>query len=625
MSKRLFEYYKQELKNFRSYGDIFAEDYPKIAGRLQLSRNSVADPHVERLIESVALIAARLQLKLDDDFSRIAEALLEEVTPHFSRPIPSHTIVTFRPEPGALMAPHAIPQGTVLTPTALRSSPSMAGLTCQFRTVYPVELLPLDLETASFMPVRNSSLIARDRVSEGVITLSLRHTSDASLGDLETTRLRLFVDGETEAANMLYELLMTQVVDGYVQDRDAPTDTPRRIGLRIEAVGFGVDEGLLRYDARSHVGYRLIQEFLVFPEKFRFIDIVADEPIFRGTGSTADLMIVTGRFPKEDWAAELFGAVSAQNFVLGCTPAINLFPVMAEPVRLDPGIDRYPVQADLRRSRNLEVQAIKEVTLVRRGDTVHRRRLAPMFGVPDPSALGPGNGATDDLPRWTYECERGLAGEEDQHFLWLVDPTLSALEAPGAIASVEAWCSNGDLPAMLPVGNPSGDFSYDGEAPVEAIQCVRRPSSTVRRPHKEGVHWQLLSNLSLNYTSLVDAGGEGLRQLLNAYNCFDPDLMPREHAEVARMIEGLVDVRVGRAVERMGPGTRRAFVQGVDVTITIDESAFAGSAYVFAAVLERFLAILAGANSFTRLHVVSNQREKEIGAWPCRAGVFPLI
>ena len=44
---------------------------PKVAGRLRLSAETVDDPIVERLLEGVAFLAARVQHRLDDELPEI--------------------------------------------------------------------------------------------------------------------------------------------------------------------------------------------------------------------------------------------------------------------------------------------------------------------------------------------------------------------------------------------------------------------------------------------------------------------------------------------------------------------------------------------------------------------------
>src|SRR5438093_12093259 len=96
MRDELLFHYEQELAYLRRMGAAFAEKYPKVASRLVLEPSKCEDPHVERLLEAFAFLAARVHLKIDDEFPEITEALLGIVYPHFIRPIPSMSIVEFQ-------------------------------------------------------------------------------------------------------------------------------------------------------------------------------------------------------------------------------------------------------------------------------------------------------------------------------------------------------------------------------------------------------------------------------------------------------------------------------------------------------------------------------------------------
>src|SRR5215467_4478696 len=119
-------------------GGDFAEKYPKVASRLLLDPNRCEDPHVERLIEAYAFLAARVHLKIDDDFPEITEALLSILYPHYIRPIPSMTVVQFQidTEQGKLSGGLKIPRDTLLY------SRPVDGYPCKFRTCYDTTIWP---------------------------------------------------------------------------------------------------------------------------------------------------------------------------------------------------------------------------------------------------------------------------------------------------------------------------------------------------------------------------------------------------------------------------------------------------------------------------------------------------
>ena len=139
MRDELLLYYERELNYLRQLGAEFGQKYPKIAGRLILEPDKCDDPHVERLLEAFAFLAARVHLKIDDEFPEITEALLSILYPHYIRPLPSMSIVEMHldAEKGGAAAPQKVPRGAVL------NSRSVAGVPCQFRTCFDTTVLPL--------------------------------------------------------------------------------------------------------------------------------------------------------------------------------------------------------------------------------------------------------------------------------------------------------------------------------------------------------------------------------------------------------------------------------------------------------------------------------------------------
>src|SRR5687768_13088939 len=140
MDPRFLNYYNRELQYLRELGGEFAREFPKIAGRLALDAFECADPYVERLLEGFAFLAARVQLKIDAEFPRFTENLLQMVYPHYLQPTPSMAVVELRPSQkhGALAEGFVIPRGT-----ALRGNLGKREQTaCEYRTAHAVTLWP---------------------------------------------------------------------------------------------------------------------------------------------------------------------------------------------------------------------------------------------------------------------------------------------------------------------------------------------------------------------------------------------------------------------------------------------------------------------------------------------------
>ena len=93
MNPRLVEYYNRELAYLRELGAEFAAAFPKVAGRLALRALDVADPYVERLLEGFSFLTARVQMKMDAEFPRLSQRILEMVCPHYLAPTPAMVVV----------------------------------------------------------------------------------------------------------------------------------------------------------------------------------------------------------------------------------------------------------------------------------------------------------------------------------------------------------------------------------------------------------------------------------------------------------------------------------------------------------------------------------------------------
>ena len=146
MREELLHYYERELAYVRRMGAEFAQRYPKIAGRLQLEPTKCEDPHVERVIEAFAFLAARVHLKIDDDFPEVTESVLNIVYPHYIRPIPSMSIAELRidVEQGVPPTGFRVPRGTPLY------SRPVDGVPCKFRTCYDTTFWPVGVAAAEW-------------------------------------------------------------------------------------------------------------------------------------------------------------------------------------------------------------------------------------------------------------------------------------------------------------------------------------------------------------------------------------------------------------------------------------------------------------------------------------------
>lgn len=618
MLDQLLPYYERELAYLRELSGEFARRYPKIAGRLQLEGDQCEDPHAERLIESFAFLAARIHRKLDDEYPEIAASLLDVLYPHYLRPVPSATIVQFQldPQRPEIEWRYLVERGATVR------GPIVQGVECRFRTCHRVELYPLSLETAR-LELTSASAHLRRLAPGAAAVLTLELETQCGLGIAETglDRLRFFLDGEPALMHLLYEVLLSAVLRVQVEDGSgAAARTKELPAAIIEPVGFGRDEGLLEYDVRSFLGYRLLTEYFSFPEKFLFIDLTRlGDVVSHLAGPRLVIRCLIGEFPDTERHGRLLEKLGPEHLKLGCAPIVNLFPHAAEPIRVTHQQSSYPVSVDRRKPAGYEVIDIRRVRRIERGDGAESAEDVPALY---DRRLGAGND-----PRFYWHASReGSARPGDKGSdvsLHLVDLDFEPVRPAAEVLSLDLLCSNRDLPAQIPFGGSQGasdaDFQLPGHPVVRRVRLLRKPTSALRPPSRRGLQWRLISHLSLNYLSIVEHGRDALRELLTLYNLSDSPVTRRQ-------IEGIAAVGSAPGVARVADQGFPAFVRGTDITLTLDEDYYVGaSGYLFASVLERFFALYCVPNSFIRLRVRSARELREIAAWAPRSGEAVVI
>jgi len=632
----MLAYYNQELRHLRQMGREFALEFPKIAKRLDpdsfKNENLCPDPYVERLLEGFAFLAARVQLKIDAEFPEFAQHLLEFVYPHYLAPTPSMAVARLRPE-DCPAAGFPIPRHTLL------KSRLNAGehTRCLYRTAHALTLWPLEIEQAQYFSslaaipdetVRAAVQAAQAAASHGApvlpeakaaIRLRLRTTGEQPprFAQLALDTLPLFLSGQGDLTAALYEQLLADAVALAVAgQQDAQTGQPWAALLRQKPrrAGFADEQALLPYGPRSFQGYRLLQEYFAFPERFLFVELAGlREALQRSADTTLDLFIVLKREQPK-----LAKTLDKRLFALFCTPAVNLFPQRADRIALTHAVPEYQILPDRTRMADLEVYAVEKVTGY--GDGPGDGQVFQPFYSIASGYRQRGENAYYTLQRRAsvlsakqrqYGQHTGYAGTET--YIALVDAQQAPYRGQLKELGLQLLCTNRDLAHQS--RSQSSEFSLEIDAKAqESIECVAGPTNPKPSKAVAGMAWRLLSHLSLNYLSIADTanGAEALRELLGLYS--DPG-----DEAARRQIDGLLSVRSKNVVRRVDAAGPIVFGRGVEITVQFDESAFeGGSAFLLGAVLEQFFARYASLNTFTETVITTDKRE--IMRWPIRTG-----
>ena len=624
MDPRLLRYYNEELRHLREMGAEFAQQFPKIAARLGLEGLEVTDPYVERLLEGFAFLAGRVQLKIDAEFPRFTQRLLEIVYPQFLAPIPAMLIAQFNPDLGD----PSLAQGlTMARGSVMHGQANRAGATaCEFRTAHDLTLWPLALTQAEYFSQAADlpmAAVPEWRKYRSGLRLRLSTTAGLSFAQLALQDLRLHCTGQDDMAYRLHELVGGHALGVLVLPTQRPAAWHEAIdGDCIDLAGFEDNQALLPQTLHGFEGYRLLQEYFAFPQRFLFFDLVGlGDALRRHPVHEVDIVILFSRLDNA-----LLQSVDANSLALHCVPAINLLERRCDRIHVDGDTSDFHIVPDRTRPMDFEVHTVTEVVGYGTGVNSEWQFLPFYNAFHTEGSAHQAYYATQREPRLMSQVQQrdgprtAYIGTEVS--LSLVD----AQEAPFAAGlrqvGVRALCSNRDLPVLMPTGSAKGDLTLAQTAPVKSIQVIKGPSRPMSALREANLNWKLINQLSLNHLSLTDANAEqgaaALREILRLY-------APTGDAGAQRQIDGLRSVSMQPVVRRLPMPGPITFGRGVAVAVETDDLSFEGaSAFLLGCVLERFVARHVSLNGFTQLRVHSSTRGDILNGRP-RCGTRPIL
>lgn len=613
--ENLLPYFERELSTLRRSCREFAVRYPKLAGELMMTGEASADPQIEHLIQSTALLNGRIAKLLDDNYSQLTEALLGMLYPHYLRPVPAYSIARVDyglAKANAIGAPTLIARGTEMKSVG-------AGMqSCKFKTAYAVAIAPIQLSAACFSPLIDAppAIQLPNGVSAG-IRIDLDSTSSTQgLQQLDLGTLRVFIDGEPSLQAALRDTLFLRAARAYVEI-DHNGDWLALPAIPLSPVGFDDDDRLLPGAAAGHPAYRLLTEYFAFPEKFNFFDLDLAAMLQRHPSAcrTVSLHLALTAPGGEASGRPALTSLSAANLLLGCTPVINLFGQAATPITLTHTRSAYPLAPDELPPAGGEIYSIDAVRLLR----LSAQESASVEFTPY-YALRHAQPADQQGHYWLARRDPTLVSAGPRHDLSItfVDRDFDPLKLETGTASIRLTCTNRDLPSSLKYGLPGGDLSTERGAGGHPIRLLRKPSPSYRLAAGPNSHWGLVTHLALNHHTLTTEGLPALIAMLRLY-------APADAAVAQRQIGGIVGLAHQPASAWLRDRRGAAYVNGVEVQVALDEAAFVGtSIHAFAQMLDRFFGEYVHLNSFTQLVVVTHPSGKELLRCPPRNGALTL-
>ena len=608
MTDKLLQYYEKELAFLQLSASEFARKHPGAASSLQITEDAINDPLVNQLVSGVAYMNARIHQKLDDDLPELSDGILDTLYPHYLRPIPSLSIVQCPPLED-LDKIHRLPAQTEL------QTDNDAHDTCKFTTSYPVDISPFSVDSVKLVqkpfiaPGSNSAPNA-----DAVLKISLKTFSEAiTFADLELDSLRFFLKGPKQHTLPLYDLMLAECESIIIAQSDSDNEYRRLPTDNLQPVGFNNDEALLPFPDNSFSGYRLLSEYFALPEKFLFIDIKNLTEIAQNIDG--DKLCLYFYLKRHD--DELEHQISPSMFALNCTPAINLFPHTADPIRITHTEYTYPIEPDARHHNSLEVYSVDAVASI--NDRGHKTDYNRFYGT--------NHKQTKTSAFWFSKRKEVTEGEHGNEYaseveLGIVDLDFNPCDINNQALEIKLHCSNRNLPKKLPTSNGQPYLSIvEGSAPIENIRCVVPPTESIRPPQGKRAYWRLISHLNLNHLSITQGNSslEALKEILRLYDF-------KDSASTRNRIESIQEIKTKAITAPIQVDGTIALCRGTEIVLTLDPLMLNGASILaFANLLNHFFGLYCSINSFTKLSIKLSGKDGVLYKWPPRAGEKALV
>lgn len=613
------KYFEREYNFLQTAGEEFAKKHPTLGSRLRMSERERKDPFVERLFEGFAFLAGRIQERLDDEFPEIAGGILEILFPNLLKPFPSCSILQLKHKPGAISKPIVVEKGSEIQTASAKYKVRYkvyAGVSDKSRLTEkeePADFIFRTTQDVILRPMTLSDVTVEDSTKGNtILKLKIQPDRNVDYESLQMNNFQLYLQG---AASIKFELLyfLTNFVSSvsvkelsntkaaYTEIKDFKIEIPDLYSEDYSAR----DNSILPYSKQTFSGYKLLQEYFSFPEKFFFIQINGLEQ-FKSSEQSGLFEIkidFNRRIVKEKWA-------TLKNIALHCTPIVNLFSRMTEEVIVNQRLPEYYIVPDIDRRKSREIYSVDKVSGISESK-IEQYKYIPISSHDILDTSDPDY----NYKRFFSVFRRTQVSDMSETFIRLFGPSMEEDDFPKETLSIQATLSNGFLPASyLEVGVIKEPINFP--VGIEASN-ITIPTDVLEGPDKSNYLWSLIANLSVSYTSLSEV--ETLKNILNLYNWFKVHNHPNK-----KRIDGILKIDKPKIISKI---KNRSIIRGIEFHITIDPNEFehgAGDIYLFGLILNKFLSQYVTVNSFIQLRITESGTNKEYLWEPIIGKILPL-
>lgn len=573
------QYFEAEMRLLHEALQTFSEAYPEQARLLNLQTHRDRDPSVERLLEGFAYLTAHIKQRINDQLPDISANLLTQFWPQLLRPYPSTMITQFKYKPGQLHQTYNMPAQTLLKTSALGEE----QIVCQFSTVFPVKIQPLQVTTVQVQTAHK----------EMTIKIYIQGDINVAINQLDLQDLILYINAEMNITlNLLYVLTRQVKMISVVvpRERSSPISFPR-CAVTIKPCNLNLQDSILPNCHRTFSGFSLLLDYFCFREKYFFVSIDGLHKILWPPHTKQFIIEIVCN---AEFAIDY--AVSEKNLLLNCVPTVNLFKSTSEPIQINHLHTEYPLIVDSVSCKGTQCFSVDTVQGI---ETLSGKKFQyePLYNF-----------------KFLKSPARYYSLMYQDRNADLLQPYLIINEHPvtqSEILSCNITVCNGnyarrylcEYTELGIVNIPASFTAYN----------ITRPTTILYPPRKTEWQWLLISHLSLNYNTLGNV--TILHQLLQTY-CWTND------NDNLRRISSIQQIDI-RPIKKIYKGV---LLQGIMFSMAIDETTFLSitDIHLFGEVMQRFLSGYVQFNSYVQLKIICLPSQREL-IWKMTSGSNPLI
>ncbi len=596
------KYFEREYNFLQTSGEEFSKKHPTLGSRLHLSERERKDPFVERLYEGFAFLAGRIHERLDDEFPEVAGGILEILFPHLLKTFPSCAIMQANIKSGALTEPVIIPKGSeIQTQTGkyrvkYKVQSGSGGGSRLTEKDEPAEFIFRTTQNIIVRPIKLSGIAVEETLQgNSSLILKLQLDRNVDYNTLKMDSFRIYLQGSSSVKYNLHFYLTKYITS--ISVREAVDN--KSVFKNIENIKIGVPElstdieyngddySILPYSKQSFKGFRILQEYFAFPEKFFFIDIYGLNK-FNATGDSRQIEIKLN-FSKKILRENL---PDVKNFALNCAPIVNLFSRPTEEVSVTQRLPEYYVIPDLYRRKSREIYSVDKVSGISE-NRVEQYKYIPITAHDILDTSNP----EYNFKRFYSIVRKPLQSDMSETFIRLFGPSMEEEIFPKETLSIEATLSNGFLPsAYLEVGSIKEPLDFP---PGIEASNITVPVEVLESPEKQNYLWSLIAHLSVSFSTLAET--DTFKSILNLYNWAKAHNHPNK-----KRIESIKKIHKPKLINKI---MNQSLIRGIEFHIEVDAKEFEngeGEINLMGMVLNSFLSQYVTLNAYVFLKITES-------------------